>query len=69
VLILGTHRDGASFQVRGLAGAESLFDQRQVFVAIMHHLSGGGADRQVGFENVTAVQSCSLIEASGLTVS
>ncbi|PYT25867.1 MAG: hypothetical protein DMG57_23485 [Acidobacteria bacterium] len=46
----------------GLAGAESLFDQRQVFVAIMHHLSGGGADRQVGFENVTAVQSCSLIQ-------
>jgi hypothetical protein len=56
--------DRASFQMDGLAGAEGLFDLRQIFVAVMHFLRGSGAHREIGLDHITAIELGGLF-ASG----
>ena len=48
----------------GLAGAEGLFDLRQILVAVMHFLPGNGAHREICLDHITAIELGGLF-ASG----
>ena len=52
----GAHVNRAHLQVRRFAGAESLLDLCQILVAVMNDLLGGSAFRQIGLDDVAAVQ-------------
>src|SRR5216683_3997012 len=56
--------DWASFQMGGLAGAEGLFDLRQILVAVMHFLLGSSAHREICLDHITAIELGGLF-ASG----
>ena len=62
-MIGGAHIDGTSFQVSRLAVAKGLLDFRQVLVAVMDDLFAGGALKEVGFQNVSAVHPRDLIQS------
>jgi hypothetical protein len=58
----GTDVNGPSLQMGGFTSAEGLLHLCQILIARVHHLLGGGALREVGLENVTAVQTGSFLE-------
>src|SRR5258705_6777417 len=53
---LGAYMDRASFQMGGLAGAEGLFDLRQILVAVVHFLLGSSAHREICLDHITAIE-------------
>src|SRR5439155_26935279 len=63
---LGAYMDRASFQMGGLAGAEGLFDLRQILVAVMHFLLGSSAHREIGLDHVAAIQPSGLFVSGGV---
>src|SRR5438309_1483211 len=60
----GAYMDRASFQMGGLAGAEGLFDLRQILVAVMHFLFGSSAHREIRLDHITAIELGGLLASA-----
>jgi hypothetical protein len=61
-MVLGAHVDRADLKVCRLACAESLLNLGEILVALVDHLLVGHLLGHVGFNDLTAVQSRSLLQ-------
>lgn len=57
---LESNVEGSHFEVSGFTFPEGPFDEGEVLIALVHQFLGGGRGRQVGLQDVAAIQSGAL---------